>query len=94
MMNLPGKATHYSTDGRTTTCGSLPCPWLASEFRERVNCKRCLASLTKRDREFQRKARKWHGAHVDPAGLGPTWWGQYIYQLSVRAIAREEGRAL
>jgi hypothetical protein len=68
--------------------------------RAPVTCKRCLASLAKRDREFRAKAR---------LGLRRTWlafalrgeayrvsgyWDRDSAANATRAIAREEGRAL
>lgn len=71
----------------------------------RVTCKRCLASLAKRDREFQRKARR----GLDSAatrllrdldyGDARQWcavfavWGDFR-DSAARAIAREEGRSV
>ena len=61
-------------------------------------CKRCLASLAKLDREFQRKARCGLrlGKRAKPSHPGYEaihsrgWWPND----AARAIAREEGRAL
>ena len=43
--------------GEGPVCGSRGSGTLATD-RARVTCKRCLASLAKHDREFQRKARQ------------------------------------
>lgn len=77
---------HYSTDGKCTPCGTRALFWCASEDRARVTCKRCLASLAKRDRAFQRKARRQFG-FPKSRWLTPK-------DDAARAIAREEGRAL
>jgi hypothetical protein len=84
-----------------TACGGLSYGFGATTDRSEVTCKRCLASLAKRDREFQRKARRWWGF---PAGRVieraiymrsadwplTSWKGR---ENAARAIAREEGRA-
>ena len=71
-----------------------------------VTCKRCLASLAKRDREFQRKARKWWTAPRNYRPDGPATNGWRLLTQSPawpltewkmlssaeEAIAREEGR--
>lgn len=74
--------------------------------REQVTCKRCLTSLAKRDREFQKKARRQFSAknrerqinaYLDSVGI-PRWkgvsgdvpWARK--GDAARAIAREEGR--
>lgn len=51
---------HYVDDGRTP-CGRPDFAAIASELRSDVTCRRCLASLAKRDREFRAKARRWFG---------------------------------
>lgn len=73
-------------------------PWAAcgkpvrhtATARPAVTCKRCLASLAKRDRAFQRKARSWYGARPR------RWngWDPYAArQAAARAVAAEEGRS-
>lgn len=70
-----------------------------------VTCKRCLASLAKRDGEFRLKTRRWFGSHAQAQSLANTLrfradeilhpWAHASRKLNVeRAIAREEGRAL
>jgi hypothetical protein len=68
---------------------------VASEVRADVTCKRCLASLAKRDRAFQRKARKHRW--LDASGewrFTPAQRAMRCACEAARAIAAEEGRAL
>jgi hypothetical protein len=67
--------------------------WNATSTRKRyrVTCKRCLASLAKRDQAFQRKARV-HFGPVPPI-FTRSVWGLRGRQAAARAIAAEEGRA-
>ena len=91
-----------------TACGHTGYGYGAVTDRSAVTCKRCLASLAKRDREFQRKARKWWKPPTGPVATRPWerngWimqtrlpsWPYTIWKFqadSARAIAREEGRA-
>lgn len=92
----------YLTGAPGTACGR----WadgnvVVSEIEKDCTCRRCLASLAKRDREFRTKAR---------AQLARTWWvaasgNRYMgwsfddavwvhtpRYLADAAIAREEGR--
>jgi hypothetical protein len=70
---------------------------IASEVRSDVTCKRCLASLTKRDRAFQRKALR---RMYDPYVMRRFWrthdcgFTSAFREKAARAIAAEEGRAL
>lgn len=57
--NAPEILMHRIGDDQNTMCGQ----WSAHRFawtcdRAKVTCKRCLASLAKRDREFQNKSRR------------------------------------
>lgn len=71
-----------------------------STVRSDVTCKRCLASLAKRDRAFQRKARKGIGrislehVYINAVRLVAARAGLVRAGDAARAIAREEGRAL
>lgn len=67
-------------------------------------CKACARSLNKRDREFQRKVRRWFGSAAQAQSLKNTLrfradeilhpWAHASRKLTVeRAIAREEGRS-
>ncbi len=103
-------AIHHGHDDGSygTTCGAAY--YDKADSREFVTCKRCLASLAKRDRAFQRKARAtfarnctktWRRANRGRAmcGLGFEHWtavkkGGSRIDDAVHAIAREEGRAL
>ena len=60
-------------------------------------CKRCLASLAKRDREFRAKARRHlvmgHGRRFDDEQRRAVFVdGKTDWRDAARAIAREEGR--
>lgn len=66
-------------------------------------CKRCLASLAKRDREFQRKARRWFDSKpalrirrkAAQRRLGqPHLYPPAPVDLAARAIAREESASV
>jgi hypothetical protein len=98
---------HHIGDDQNTLCGQ----WGAHQFtwtfdRTAVTCKRCLASLAKRDRAFQRKARRWFGSQSQCAHMQRTigrdraedalhpWRHTSRKADAARAIAREEGRAL
>jgi hypothetical protein len=84
-----GEAVHLST-----ACGASS--WVDSTCnRDHVTCKRCLASLAKRDRAFQRKARKQFGPRDYPwpdGGRGYRLTLRFA-KRAARAIAAEEGRA-
>lgn len=95
----PGCHCTLSLGKYETACGG----WHndASSDRSRVTCKRCLASLAKRDREFQQKSRAGmtHLNYIGWAARQPGVTGEAarkrnMLRNSVRAIAREEGRAL
>ena len=76
----------------TTACG-IPASqrFCYATEGEAVTCKRCLASLAKRDRKFQGKARGWFGTRpAHHAGM----IADRFRMAAARAIAREEGRAL
>jgi hypothetical protein len=80
-----------SVCGRETRIGDFS--RAGSSNREHVTCKRCLASVAKRDREFQRKSR------VEMAAIAFTK-PHNVYQEdrekredSECAVAREEGRS-
>jgi len=90
--------THYKTALWQTACGATSGGifFCYSEARHEVTCKRCLASLAKRDREFQRKARRrfarterrWEPyARAAIKAQRPKWFAED----AARAIAREEG---
>lgn len=70
---------------------------VASEVRSDVTCKRCLASLAKRDREFQRKARR-HFREAERGAIQAIGrdrldelMASMLRASAARAIAREEG---
>jgi hypothetical protein len=73
------------------TCGA----WsdACSTDRTAVTCKRCLASLAKRDREFQRKARNELVAHWFTQPHNVYRDAEAARDDADRAIAREEGRS-
>ncbi len=93
-------------EGCYTLCGAgAHALVLSSGVRADVTCKRCLASLAKRDREFRRKARRWFAAHTWHAESGNYYvgatfdsaryaWGPATFRIAAkRAIAAEEGRS-
>ena len=94
--------THFHGDDQTTLCGQNGghC-YSTTGDRSSITCKRCIASLAKRDRAFQRKARK--GIALPPYHFPPgVWPSRALPPLAVhhsirlredaaRAIAREEG---
>ena len=94
---------HYTTEKRPREgAGACGISLWSSHFtsnRARVTCKRCLASLVRRDREFQRKARRQF--RDGPARLRSycaeaafqELHGRTTFGDATRAIAREEGRA-
>lgn len=97
--DLLGTSTHFFLydSGCHGVCGA--CARYTTTDRAQVTCKRCLASLAKRDREFQRKARRFlehdrgeFGARLSAFGFGLGWSG-FFREQAFRAIAREEGRA-
>ncbi len=96
---------HYITEHQDitapTACGGTGYNFGAVTDRSLVTCKRCLASLAKRDRAFQRKARGWFGGqrqkrHLESVlGLFGAYaelaWGRSNGSYyAARAIAREE----
>jgi len=89
-------STHYTGDNQFAACGM--CAQFATTSttdRTAITCKRCLASLAKRDREFQRKARAWFASPDSPRRLGFGRRGHTVFgqpEDAARAIAREEGR--
>lgn len=91
------KRMHYIGEDQFAACGMWACFATASTTdRALVTCKRCLASLAKRDREFQRKARQYF-ADRPLYGDSNTYMVTDFYDVSTaviaaRAIAREEGR--
>jgi hypothetical protein len=98
--NMLGTATHYTErrghDAPASLCADTACRHATTD-RTRVTCKRCLASLAKRDRAFQRKARR--GLRNGNTRISATWdrvsdWPLGTSEDAARAIAREEGRAL
>lgn len=62
--------------------------------REQVTCKRCLASLARRDREFRAKARRGmtHANYIGVARYFAIHRAEIMKANAARAIAREEGR--
>lgn len=90
--------THYeSPSGAMCGAGAGECTMHIIGDRTAVTCKRCLASLAKRDREFQRKARRHvvmgHGrSFTDEQRLAVFVAGRSTWRDAARAIAREEGR--
>jgi hypothetical protein len=99
---------HYLSEHSDITdpvaCGGRGYNFGSVTDRARVTCKRCLASVAKRDRAFQRKARKgialppyhfprgvWPGPRLPPLAVHHAI---RLREDSARAIAREEGRAL
>lgn len=88
--------THYKTALWQTACGASSSGifFCYSEARHEVTCKRCLASLAKRDRAFQRKARRMIAgiAFTKPHNVYAA--DAAMREDAARAIAREEGRAL
>ncbi len=102
-------SVHFRTKLFSVACGLGEMPYMAS-VRAAVTCKRCLASLAKRDRAFQRKAR---GTLRRACEREPHGWNVYSWAFRVlrgvvqgsliplsrsgdaaRAIAREEGRSV
>jgi hypothetical protein len=66
---------------------------VASTARADVTCRRCLKTLARRDREFQRKARS--AFKVPPQTAARKQATRDAGRThAARAIAREEGRAL
>jgi hypothetical protein len=64
-----------------------------STVRSDVTCRRCLVSLAKRDREFQRKARSQFKTPPQTAARKQAMRDAGRTHAA-RAIARDEGRAL
>lgn len=62
--------------------------------RHEVTCKRCLASLAKRDREFQRKARLAFALAFTGTPTNVYRTAERLRLDSLAAIAREEGASL
>lgn len=84
---------HYCDDGRTP-CGRQDFAAIASELRADVTCRRCLASLAKRDKAFQAKARGQFAPffrNMSSYRFKYGWTAEHA-QRAARAIAREEGR--
>lgn len=91
---------HYDYDFgvRRIACGTRGHVGIMTTDHQAITCKRCLASLAKRDREFQRKARsRLVSAVLVRIGSGHRLRAEChicARRDSARAIAREEGRAL
>lgn len=91
---------NYATDYVVHACGAGACnaqrahDRVASEVRSDATCKRCLASLAKRDRAFQRKARGWYrtarSRAIDRSHAAYTS-GRLTPWTARAAIATEEG---
>ncbi len=88
------------TEGCHTLCGAdAHALVLSSEVRADVTCKRCLASLAKRDREFRRKARKGFRRVLHAFAMRGEAFrvsGYYTRDTAAtaaRAIAAEESRS-
>ena len=84
-----------------TACGQSGMSVLTDGGGLALDCKRCLASLAKRDRAFQRKARGWFARRAVLSAMAPRTRRAYASDRwrdaslnAARAIAREEGRAL
>ena len=95
--------THYETRPGFALCGKAPGIFVCySTDRSAVTCKRCLASLAKRDRAFQRKARKGLERTTYRGASGAIYIGTTLESAvcskprrdAARAIAREDKRAL
>ncbi len=86
---------HYSPESASCSdpvaCGGVGYNFGSVTNRSLVTCKRCLASLAKRDRELQRKARGWF-VRTGPA-RDPLMVRLQSAVTAFRAIAAEEGRA-
>lgn len=88
---------HFCSDAVSPTpCGGNSYGYGAVTDRTQVTCKRCLASLAKRDRAFQRKARRWYrsarGSTIDRS-MRAYDSGRARPRDAARAIAAEEGRS-
>ncbi len=103
--------TKRRTNGGIGACGAFAdVTYPPQGFREALlphrgcphyMCKRCLASLAKRDRAFQRKARRRFSRRATLAAMAPRTRRAYASDRwrdpalrAASAIAREEGRAL
>lgn len=91
IVHLASDETYY------TLCGAVCLSTaLATEEPGQVTCKRCLASLAKRDREFRRKARAaWPKYYPNRFGVTEFPWNpcySLAHYTAPAAIAREEGR--
>ena len=95
--NMLGTVTHAierklraSGEGFLSRCGKAARHAATDSARSAVTCRRCLASLAKRDRAFQRKARGWFGFErlTSAERVGRKFFAE---GEAARAIAREEG---
>jgi hypothetical protein len=101
------KAIHHGANDGDYTCLCGAASYEQTADRSRVTCKRCLASLANRDREFRAKARRGIGhLALEPrdAAYKRAWrvtnntrivaarLGLCRIGDAARAIAREEGR--
>ena len=89
--------THYETRPGFALCGKAPGIFVCySTNRSAVTCKRCLASLAKRDLAFQAKSKRGLAitlmARVHRGEVSP-WASERAVPMveAARAIAREEG---
>ena len=90
-------AVHHCGNDQFASCGTWACNSTTSTTeRALVTCKSCLRCLAKRDREFQRKARRGltHANYLGGARYSPGQRQKLLRTRAWMAIAREEGREL